>query len=294
MKKLLISFSGGRTSAYMTQWLLNNLKNKYEMIVVFCNTGEEAEETLEFARKCDEYFGFNTIWIEAITNPVHGKGVSAKVVDFKTASRNGEPFKNMIAKHGIPNRTRSVCSRELKTYAVRAYARQIKWKRYYTSIGIRSDEFDRISVNAKKERLVYPLISLNPTTIKAVNRFWKNMPFDLQIKSYEGNCKVCWKKSLRKLLTIAKEHPEWFERFASWEKEFEMYIPPTQRHNKKVKPPIRFFRGNMTCAEILKMSKDDFELVRDESKDVIEYEQTKLFGHELDSSNGCIESCEVF
>lgn len=298
-EKLLISFSGGRTSAYMAQWLLNNVIDKYEIIVVFSNTGEEDEATLEFVKKCDEYFRFNTIWIEAITNPKYGKGVSARIVDFKTADRTGLPFRNMIEKHGIPNQSTPHCSRELKKYAIRAYARQIGWKKYYTAIGIRNDEVDRISLVREKERLIYPLISLHPTNRQQINKFWLSMSFDLQIKSYEGNCKVCWKKSLRKLLTIARERPEWFEKFSEWEKEFENYTPPVRLNKMKergVKPvlPNRFFRGKLSVNDILEMSKNDFEPVRDESKDVDEYVQTRLFGHELDLSDGCVESCEVF
>ena len=65
-EKLRISFSGGRTSAYMTKWMIENLKDKYEMIVCFANTGKEREETLEFVDKCDKKFGFNVVWIESI------------------------------------------------------------------------------------------------------------------------------------------------------------------------------------------------------------------------------------
>ena len=38
-KKLLVSFSGGETSAYMAQWLKANKSNEFEMIFVFANTG---------------------------------------------------------------------------------------------------------------------------------------------------------------------------------------------------------------------------------------------------------------
>src|SRR6185312_13635151 len=148
-KKLLISFSGGRTSAYMTWWLQNIWKDRinYDIKVVFANTGKEREETLQFIRQCDRYFGFKTIWIEAITNPLFGKGVTAKVIDFKSASRNGEPFEASIAKHGIPNQNSPHCSRELKKNAINSYRREIKWSKCEVAIGIRNDEVDRMNPN---------------------------------------------------------------------------------------------------------------------------------------------------
>ena len=159
--KLLISFSGGRTSAFMANWCLENLSDKYDIIVVYANTGKEREETLDFIERCDRYFGFNCTWIECVTNPEYKKGVSAKVVTFKTASRNGEPFEQMIKKHGMPSVANPVCTRELKSYAIKAYARSIGWSKYFIAIGIRSDEIDRISPTAKKQRFIYPLISNN-------------------------------------------------------------------------------------------------------------------------------------
>ncbi|HRC03214.1 MAG TPA: hypothetical protein PLJ18_12225 [Niabella sp.] len=42
------------------------------------------------------------------------------------------------------------------------------------------------------------------------------------------------------------------------------------------------------------MSREPFELAKDESKNVIMYDQTSLFGMELDTTNGCEESCEAF
>src|SRR5690606_27296656 len=107
---------------------------------------------------------------------------------------------------------------------IKAYARDVlAWRDYYTAIGIRTDEIDRVSTNRKKEKLIYPLIEMHPTSKSDVNRFWLGMPFDLEIKSYEGNCATCWKKSLRKLLTIAKHHPERFEWDIEMERKYEDY-----------------------------------------------------------------------
>ena len=291
--KLLISFSGGETSAYMTQWLLKQFAGWMDMVVVFANTGEENEQTLEFVNKCDKHFGFNTVWIEAITNPENRKGVRAKIVTFETASRNGEPFESCIAKMGIPNIKTPHCSRDLKKAPIRAYAKSIGWKDYRTAIGIRSDEMDRISDNREKEKLWYPLIDIEITK-PHVNRFWRDMPFRLELKGYQGNCKVCWKKSLRKLLTIAKEDKGAFDNFKKWEDKYGNFVPATRQHNKDIKPPFRFFRKKLSVDDIFRMSEMPFEVAKDDSRNFITYDQLEMFGHDLDISNGCVESCEVF
>lgn len=293
--KLLISFSGGETSAYMTQWLLKEFKGWKDMIVVFANTGEENEATLEFVRRCDGYFGFNTVWIEAVTNPENGKGVRAKVVTFETASRNGEPFEAMMAKYGVPNVTSKHCSRELKQYAIRAYARSIGWKfsEYQTAVGIRADEIDRISEAREKENLWYPLIKADITK-PFINRFWRDQSFRLELKGYEGNCKVCFKKSLRKLLTIAVENPGAFDNVRKWESKYENFIPETKKHNDKITIPQRFFRDNLSVNDIIKLSAQPFKKAKDDSVNFNETIQMGLFDYDLDVSNGCVESCEVF
>lgn len=291
--KLLISFSGGETSAYMTQWLLKEFAGWKDMIVVFANTGEEGEATLKFVDQCDKYFGWGIIWVEAVTNPISGKGVRSKVVTFETASRNGEPFESCIAKMGIPNIATPHCSRDLKKAPIRAYAKSIGWKDYKTAIGIRAYEMDRISENREKEKLWYPLVEIGMTK-PDVNRFWRDMPFRLQLKGYEGNCKVCWKKSLRKLMTIAKENPSSFDNFKKWEDKYGNFIPTTRQKNKEIKPPFRFFRKKLSVEDIFQMSKMDFELSKDDSQNFTTYTQMEMFGHDLDLTNGCVESCEVF
>ena len=99
---ILVSFSGGRTSAYMTKQILD--KNKGDnIVVVFANTGQETEETLKYIDNFDKVYGFNTVWIEAITHHNIRKGCTHKVVSYETACRDGSVFMEMVKKYGVPN-----------------------------------------------------------------------------------------------------------------------------------------------------------------------------------------------
>ncbi len=151
-KTLVISFSGGRTSGYLTKRLLEE-KNKWkDVIVIFANTGQEHEKTLEFINNCDKKFGFNTVWIEAIAHPGERKTSTAKIVDYKTASRDGRPFEDIIAKYGIPWSKAGHCTRELKEQPIKNYLRELgldKTNRVM-AIGIRADESHRKSKVAEE------------------------------------------------------------------------------------------------------------------------------------------------
>ena len=97
-KTLVVSFSGGRTSAYMTKRLLEEKSKEFkDVIVIFANTGQEHEKTLEFINNCDKKFNFNTVWIEAVTHKNKRIASTAKVVDFESASRDGAPFEGVIS-----------------------------------------------------------------------------------------------------------------------------------------------------------------------------------------------------
>lgn len=171
--------------------------------------------------------------------------------------------------------------------------REMGYRKYITAIGIRKDEIDRVNPNHQKERIIYPLISLTPSTKSDVNLFWSKQEFDLKLKSYEGNCDCCFKKSLRKLLTTASENPNLFDWWLELENEFENFLPAT-RSRKNVSFPIRIFRNNLTSKRILEMSKTFSDFARDESKDIDKYKQLDMFGYDLDTPNGCSESCEAF
>lgn len=248
-KNLLVSFSGGETSAFMAQWLWKNKQNEFNMVFVFANTGQENEETLQFVQKCSDFFGFKVYWVESKVS--EKSGTSFEIVDFNTASRDGEPFEQVIKKYGIPNQAFPHCTRELKLQPIRKFAKYFFNDEYFTAVGIRSDEADRISKDARKNKIIYPLINRNyiPKTKQEINFYWSKMPFRLNLKGYQGNCKWCWKKSLRKLQKIAFNNPEYFE--------FPRKMEELYGDSK-----YTFFRNNMSADDILNIA-NDFNIIDD-------------------------------
>lgn len=288
MKKLLISFSGGRTSAMMTKLLLEHKQDEYEMVVVFANTGKERKETLDFVNNCDKHFGFKSVWIETVQHE-RGVGATFKVVDYETAHRNGEPFEDVIKKHGIPSVAAPFCTNELKVVPINKYIKSLGWKNYYTAIGIRIDEPKRLKIENDK-RYIYPMAVDFPTTKEAVNEFWKSQPFDLKLKNYEGNCDLCYKKSMKKHLTILNERPETADWWSKMEQKYGYVLPPGR--NQDTQLPRRFFRQNKTIADLKNLSDQYFataETEKEVAREVLLYQSTGV-----DEATGCEESCEAF
>ena len=269
--KLLVSFSGGETSAYMLWWILKNWSNKYEIKVVFANTGQENEETLLFVQKCSEYFDIEVVWVEAVVNPENRKGTTHKVVNFETASRNGEPFEAVIAKYGIPNPATPHCNREMKLNAINSYMKSIGWKNYYSAIGIRVDEFDRMNAKRKERRLLYPLISEKPMSKGKINQWWNLQPFRLELKGYKGNCKTCWKKSDAKLYTLINENKSQFDFFEKMENQYSSFVPESRiklmkERGEEIPTRTNFFRKNRSVADLVKEAENFKRIITDDSQ----------------------------
>lgn len=268
---LLISFSGGRTSAFMTRFILTRYP-KRETYVVFANTGKERLETLDFINECDKRWCFKTIWVEAVVIPEKGKGTNHKVVTYETASRNGEPFEAVIAKYGITNKPFPHCTRELKFAPIGSYMDSIGVKDYESALGIRSDEPHRINrKRAEKEKLIYPMADELKVTGKMIRDWWNNQEFDLGIKDYEGNCDMCWKKSERKLMTIYKENPQYIKWWDDMEKKY-----GKDRHH--------FFRNDKSAQDLIKLSNKPFDMAKDYNE---KQKQDTMFDSELDIEFGC-------
>lgn len=277
----------------MLKRCLDLYEDSHDILITFANTGCEHEATLEFVDAVDRHFaGGRVVWIEAEINGP-GKGPTAKVVDYATASRNGEPFRAAIEKHGIFCKTHPQCTSRLKEEPLLDYRRQCGWApgTYDTAIGIRADEADRVSSRAKEKRFVYPLIS-EGWRKRDINEYMSRFDWDLNLPSDAyGNCVWCWKKSLRKLLTVAQAEPERFD----FPHEMETLHGHVNRGSGSQTEPRRFFRNRMSAADILEMAKDgQFKPYVDDM-----FEQQELFkivedwDDFLDVGSGCGESCEI-
>lgn len=304
-QKYQISFSGGRTSAYMTKLLLDNFSYQYDFIVTFANTGLEHEKTLEFVHNCDKYFGFNTVWLEAVINPEKGHGTTHKVVTYETASRNGEPFRAVIEKYGIPNPSYLHCTRELKLQVMHSYLRSlgINHKDILTAIGIREDETRRVNKKATDVKITYPLIDLFPSDKQDVLNYWSFQKFDLGLDEWDGNCKACYKKSFKKIFkqldsdpTILDFHIEMEEKYPRVGNSTEYVKVPylddngEQIYDENDQPIVKyerrpnrvFFRGQTSGKTLHTMYL--------EHKQKPDYEDLQLSIFD----GGCSESCEVY
>ena len=275
-RPLVVSFSGGRTSAFMSWWIKENIKER-PVHYVFANTGQEHERTLEFVDRCDREWGLGVVWLEAEVHHGERRGTTYRVVDFDSAAREGQPFEEVIRKYGIPNRSYPHCTRELKLAPINTWAKDCCGPDRDMAVGIRADEIDRMQADYKEKQIVYPLIQWISTDKRAVNRFFESQSFDLDLPPLLGNCTWCWKKTLRKHLTLLNTCPEIYDFPERMEAE---YADAGAGDESRV-----FFRQRKSTRDLRLLATEPFTPWTDEY-------QPELFS-EWDIPDGCAESCEV-
>jgi 3'-phosphoadenosine 5'-phosphosulfate sulfotransferase (PAPS reductase)/FAD synthetase len=213
--KIQISFSGGRTSAYMLHQILavNGGLDPKRVQVVFSNTGREMPETLDFVQECGDRWGVEIVWVEDAKR-VRGQPIF-DVVSHNSASRDGTPFSDLIfRKSALPNQAQRFCTEHLKILPARRYLMSLGWKHWSNALGMRSDEAHRKKPSPDKR--VTRWFPLEDVDKKMVNAFWSKMPFDLKVEPGFGNCDGCFLKSESSLAALTRRHPD---RAAWWQKQ---------------------------------------------------------------------------
>jgi 3'-phosphoadenosine 5'-phosphosulfate sulfotransferase (PAPS reductase)/FAD synthetase len=213
-----ISFSGGRTSAYMLYKVLeaHDMSLPDEAIVCFANTGKEDEATLKFVQDCSDRWNVPITWLEYVD--AEETKDRWKLVNFETASRDGEPFEALIRKRNyLPNPVSRFCTVELKVRTIHRYLKANGWTEWDSMLGIRADEQRRLAKignqdYGKHEEKIAPLGRIGVTK-ETVGEFWRNQPFDLGLPNnngvtMHGNCDLCFLKGGAQILSLIQEKPE--------------------------------------------------------------------------------------
>lgn len=209
----LISFSGGRTSAYMLRRILDSYGGRLppEAHVCFANTGKEHPGTLDFVQECSVRWSVPITWLEFDGST---STTAYKEVEYATASRSGEPFSLLIdKKQGLPNWYKRFCTTELKVARLHAYMRT-RYESWTDIVGLRADEADRVARRARgtdEFTTVYPLHA-SGITRQQVMSFWRTAEFGLVVPEGLGNCDLCFMKGVKVLRPVIASTPS----LANW------------------------------------------------------------------------------
>jgi 3'-phosphoadenosine 5'-phosphosulfate sulfotransferase (PAPS reductase)/FAD synthetase len=254
----LISFSGGRSSAFMLKQIIDEYGGRLpeNVIPCFANTGKEMPQTLDFVAECGERWGAEIIWLEF--NPELPERFER--VTYATASRNGEPYEKLLAsKQMLPNPVTRFCTSELKIRTAKRFAKSLGWEHWTSAIGLRADEPRRVAkIKNQRERweTIAPLAEAGVTK-RDVMAFWQAQHFDLRLPNINGttplgNCDLCFLKGAATIQGIMRDYPH----LADWWIEQEA----TKRGKTRI-PAASLFRMDRPCyAAMLKAVKDQKEM----------------------------------
>ena len=248
----VISFSGGRTSSYMLKKIVDAYGGRLpdSVSVIFANTGLERPETLEFVDTCSTAWSITVRWVEYDWDAPH----RTRVVDFATASRNGEPYAALIDRKGfVPNPTMRACTHFLKRDRIESFARhRLGLKRWHAVIGLRADEQRRVlrmrARNCGSRTGAHAVLPLADAGVREADvlDWWKRQPFDLGIPSYAGNCDLCFLKGRAKLIRLIREDPT----LADWWIEQEAKVANRTGPDGRACESMKRFRLGETYAEL--------------------------------------------
>lgn len=254
MRLLLVNVSGGRSSAMMARHIQTSIRYRsYEKLFVFCNTGLERPETIQFLKDQIYYWNLPLYLIEGVYSTEKGVGVKSKIVDFETMDMTGKPFSQAIEQlnknewTGVPNEAIPYCSEYLKKRVSHHFAKEVfGTTQYISAIGFRREDMPKRvtwkEIKMSKNR-IFPLLTDfgNAVDQFELNRFFGREKFKLKIHSRLGNCAYCQKKSDRNLIEAIQIDLRTQDfKYIDWYR------------NEETKYGNKFFRGNRSIDDLVK------------------------------------------
>jgi hypothetical protein len=272
MKKV-VSFSGGRTSAYLC-YLMKKIHGD-NVDFIYMDTGAEHPKTYEFIRRVNDEFGLNLTCLRTDFSSPLGAGNGFAIVDINSIGPDLKPFSEMIAKYGVPYIGGMFCTDRMKLVPFTKYCQE-KYGRgnYEIWLGIRADEPKRLT---PKKAIRY-LAEISDFEKDDILEFWHEMPFDLDLPEHLGNCVFCPKKSNLKLAAAQRDEPEFYHEFLT------MLYGRSVRHDNKTGHWSQMYRGKKSLEQVVAMFDGS---TGSEIK-------SRIRGAKMTDTGSCSESCEVF
>lgn len=266
MYKNVVSFSGGRTSAYMVHLML---KMDPDAHYIFMDTGAEHPATYEFVRNLVRHWDLNLTCLRVIPNPEMCKASTYEVLTVDQIGPDLEPWKRMLQKYGHPYVGGAFCTDRMKTTPFTKYCEEHFGKgNYMTWLGIRTDEPKRLR---PREGFAY-LANISDFEKQDILDWWEDQPFDLGIQEHLGNCVFCIKKSLQKVALATKDEPE-------LAKQFVQMLDENDTKEDRV-----MYRNNNSLSQVI-------ALFGDTERDELASRMRSMRQYDTGS---CSESCEAF
>lgn len=250
-KNLMVTVSGGRSSARMARYIQTSKKYKnYDKVYVFANTGKERPETIQFLKDIEKYWKMPLVKIEGVYSQIMGVGVGFKIVDWDDLDMSGRVYEEAV-KHknkgefsGLPHKDAPYCSDMLKTLPCKKLCDELFGvNNYIKAIGYRKEDMPKritwAEIKIDKTR-IFPLITDfdYPLGQRDLNDWYEKEPFKLSLHGKLGNCEDCWKKSETTLI----DNIRYGTRFIPWNQRMENEYGNTS------------FRGNKSIDDLVKMA----------------------------------------
>lgn len=191
----ILSLSGGKDSTALAIYMRDKIP---EMEYVFCDTGEELQETYEYLDRLEAYLGKPIVRL----NP-------------------DRPFSHYLEVYRgvLPDSRTRWCTRMLKIKPFEKYVGDSKVVSY---IAIRADETHRKGYISTKPNLqaTYPFIDdglIKSDVFKLLDESGLGLPEYYQWRSRSG-CYFCFYQQRREWVGLKERHPDLFEKAKSFEK----------------------------------------------------------------------------
>ncbi|MFN1150209.1 phage N-6-adenine-methyltransferase [Serratia liquefaciens] len=270
----VVSFSGGRTSAYLVHLMEQRRAAGEDVRYIFTDTGAEHPKTYEFIRNVVTHWGIDLICLRLVVNPKLGEANSYRVVGVDGIGPDLEPFRAALSKYGTPYVGGRFCTRTMKIepfdrYCKDNFPQSEKW------LGIRTDEPKRLTPKPK----THYLADISDMEKKDIINWWSQQPFDLDLPEHLGNCVFCIEKGINKIALAARDEPQMAAEFWNLVNEPGVRVVERCQQENKI-----MYRGNNSLESVI-------ALFSEHSRE--EIVATIRGGGGYDSGS-CTESCEAF